>query len=304
MMSYPMRKGITMTTGAPELIDLDSGRRVALHRVAEGSSGRTIVFCHAAPGSGTFDPDPDATAARDVTLLAVDRPGYGGSDPLPEGEWATVASAADDLAAVLDRLDTGPVGVAGWSAGGRIGAALAANRPDLVERLGIIATPAPNDAVKWIPDEQQAGIDALMGMPAAEVHTTLAGQFTGMVPEDPHAPEALALLGLSPVDEATVLSLPGARERLATMVQGAYAQGVTGLVDDIISYTMRPWGFDPASVAATTLLLYGSEDPVTGQAHATWWQGHLPNARVEMVPNAGHMVVIPMWERVLAHLVS
>jgi pimeloyl-ACP methyl ester carboxylesterase len=55
-----------------------------------------------------------------VTLLAADRPGYGQSDPLSEASWASVSSAADDVAAAIDHMVGGPsvslVGrrVAGW----------------------------------------------------------------------------------------------------------------------------------------------------------------------------------------------
>jgi pimeloyl-ACP methyl ester carboxylesterase len=101
-----------------DAIRLKSGRVVALRTLAHGSSGRTIVFCHPAPGAGSLDPDPRATAARDLTMIALDRPGYGGSEPMPGDEWATVAGAADDLAEVLDARGIAKVGVAGWSAGG------------------------------------------------------------------------------------------------------------------------------------------------------------------------------------------
>ncbi|MFN8541881.1 MAG: alpha/beta fold hydrolase [Thermomicrobiales bacterium] len=134
-----------------EMFERDGGRKVAIHRIANGDTGRTIVFCHPAPGSGAFDPLPEQTEARGVTLLAVDRPGYGQSDPIATGEWASVGSAADDLAAVIAQLGVGPVGVAGWSAGGRVALALAARHPDLVDRAVVIGTPAPYAAVPWIP---------------------------------------------------------------------------------------------------------------------------------------------------------
>src|SRR5690242_16909136 len=82
-------------------VRLRDGRRIGLHRLASGP-GRTIVFCHSAPGAGAFDPDPAATRARGITLLAVDRPGYGLSDPVAPDDWSTVAGAADDIAEVLD----------------------------------------------------------------------------------------------------------------------------------------------------------------------------------------------------------
>jgi pimeloyl-ACP methyl ester carboxylesterase len=258
-------------------------------------------LCHAAPGSGVFDPEPEQTWARGVTLLAVDRPGYGQSDPIPGGEWASVGSAADDLAAVIDRLSGGPVGVAGWSAGGRVALALAARRPDLVDRVVVIGTPAPHSEVPWIPAEQQAALDQLRGLLPEEVHSILGKQLTPLIPADEHAPEALGMLGISPADDKA-LALPDARLRLARMLAGAFAQGAVGLAGDIAGYILQSWGLEILAVQSKTLLLYGSRDPIAGQKHGAWWQKQLPDARLEVVPGAGHLLILPMWQRALSHL--
>lgn len=290
-----------MSESSIEYVTRDGGRRIAVHRLAEGDAVRTIVFCHPAPGSGAFDPLPEQTGARGVTLLAVDRPGYGRSDPIATGEWASVGSAADDLAAVIDHLGVGPVGVAGWSAGGRVALALAARHPDLVDRVVVIGTPAPHEAVPWIPPDQYAALDALRALPPEEAHAILGQQLTPLIPPDAAAPAARALLAASPADDAA-LALPGARDRLTAMLSVAFAQGATGLVADIAGYTLQPWGFDVAAIRAKTRLLYGSRDPSTGQKHGIWWQKNLPDARLEVSPGAGHLHVIPIWHRALSHL--
>lgn len=277
------------------------GRLVGLHRVNQGAKDRIVVLCHPAPGSGAFDPDPVATGRRNVTLLAVDRPGYGDSDPLPENTWMTVDTAARDIAAVLDGLGSGPVGVAGWSAGGRVAMALAALRPDLVERLVIVATPAPHEEIPWIPDEIQQGINAMRDLPPETVHAIMQEQFGGIVSSDVEPANLVALLGASPADD-DALALPGAHERIAEMLGVAVRQGTTGMVADIAGYSLRPWGFDPADVQARTLLLYGSQDPICANRHAQWWQQSLPHARVEMSPGAGHLLILKRWDRALAHL--
>lgn len=86
-------------------IDRPGGRRVAVQDLTSDApaDAPVVLLCHAAPGSGRFDPDPAATAATGVRLLAPDRPGYGGSDP-ERDRFATVDSAADDAAAVLERI--------------------------------------------------------------------------------------------------------------------------------------------------------------------------------------------------------
>jgi pimeloyl-ACP methyl ester carboxylesterase len=185
---------------------LASGREIGVHRFGPepGDGERTIVFCHAAPGSGAFDPVPHETERRGVTILAPDRPGYGHSAMVRDGEWATVDRAADDIAEILDRIETGRVGVVGWSAGGRVALALAARHPDRVDRVVVVATPAPDEEVPWIPPEQKAGIDAMRGLPAARVHAALGEQLMAMVPADPRSPEALGALGYSDAADATL----------------------------------------------------------------------------------------------------
>ena len=283
-----------------DLFTLKGGRRVAVHHLVDGAR-HTVVFFHSAPGSGNFDPDPGATAKRQVTLIAPDRPGYGNSDPVSGAEWATVASAADDAAEILQRMKAGPIGAAGWSAGGRVALALAARHPELVDRVVILATPAPDEEVPWIPPEQKQGLEALRGLPPGEVHARLAAQLGQMLPADAPPEAALAMLGRSPADEPA-LAAPGASERLSAMLQTALAQGMQGLAADLAGYCLRPWGFEPADVQAKTLCLYGAKDAIAGSRHGAWWQKNLPQARLEMVPEAGHLLVILMWQRVLSFL--
>lgn len=282
-------------------ISVANGRAVEIH--TENTSGsRSVLFCHAAPGSGAFDPDPSVTERHDVSLLAPDRPGYGGSDPVGAGTWASVDSAAADAAAMLDRHGLASIGAIGWSAGGRVALALAAQRPDLVSRVAIVATPAPHEEVPWIPPEQAAGVEALRGLPPDTVHAALSQQLAGIVPSDPASAEALGPLGASDAD-GEALNVEGVRERLATMLEESYRQGVTGIAQDITGYTLAPWGFEPSNVRQPVLLVYGADDPAIGEAHARWWESALPDARSMVVADAGHFVVIPKWAEILDFVV-
>lgn len=59
---------------------------------------------------------------------------------------------------------------------------------------------------------------------------------------------------------------------------------------------------DLTKVTAKTLLIFGSADPSTGHSHGSRWQKQLQNARLEMVPGAGHDLLEERWGRVLSHL--
>jgi pimeloyl-ACP methyl ester carboxylesterase len=292
------------TTSAPRFLTRPGGRRIAVRDLApDAPAGAPVVlFCHAAPGSGAFDPDPEVTAARGVRLLAVDRAGYGGSDPVDDG-FATVALAADDAAAVLEEvLAPGTrAGVVGWSAGGRVAMALAARRPELLSGVAVIGTPAPDEEVSWIPPDIRAGIDALRGAPVPDAHAALSAEMGPMLAAL-SGDARFGMVGIGDQD-AAALAEPGVADRVRGMLDEAFAQGGAGLIADIAGYTLQPWGFEPADVAAEVLLGYGAGDEL-GEPHGRWWQQALPHARLEVVPDVGHLVVVPFWDSALAHVTA
>lgn len=292
-----------MTTSTVRHIERPGGRLVAVHDLTPELplDAPVVLFSHIAPGSGAFDPDPAVTAQLGVRLIGLDRPGYGGSDPVSGEEFATVALAADDAAAVLEDVLTpgATAGVIGWSAGGRVALALAARRPDLVTRVAVIGTPAPDEEVSWIPAEHKAGIEALRGASVSDAHAALSASFAPML--DALTGDArFALLGVGEAD-AAALARPGVADRLRVMLDGTLAQGAIGMAADVAGYTLAPWGFEPRDVAVEVLLGYGAADEL-GPPHGEWWQGALPKARLEIVPDVGHLVVVPFWEQALAHV--
>ncbi|MFP3466435.1 alpha/beta fold hydrolase [Leifsonia sp. SIMBA_070] len=300
---------------ADRTFTLRSGRVVGVSGFGDPDAERLVVFCHAAPGSSVFDPDPDASAERNAHIIAIDRPGYGSSDPWPLGSWPSIVQAADDIAEYLRSVVvaesvigvTRPrtVGVAGWTAGGRIALAVAARHPQLVDRVAIIGTPAPNEAVPWIDPQLQALSHQLSAMAPGEALSRLSAMLQPQADAVAAASEPgdvpLDLLGIGAVDQQA-LSRPGVRDRLGRMLKEAFRQGTGGVAGDILSYTARPWGFELADVAAKTLVVVGQADPLAGHAHGAWYQKALPDARLEAIPGVGHLAVVPAWERVLAHL--
>jgi pimeloyl-ACP methyl ester carboxylesterase len=281
-----------MTTNT---ITRPDARQVAFEVVGP-SDGPPVLLCHAAPGSRAFDPDPTSTAAAGVRLVTIDRPGSGGSDPLADGVVPTIPQFAADAAAVLDGLGITDAVVAGWSAGGRVAAALAAARPDLVGTLFVIATPAPDEEVPWVPDEQRAAIQVMKADPPAAVGQ-MAGMLAGMLEE---GADATALVAAGAADARVLAADDDLRARLDTMLGESLRQGPTGLAAEIVSYTVAEWGFDPASVGAPTTCVYGGADDVVPPAHGEWWASRIPEARVEVVEGAGHLVVVPAWAGVLS----
>ncbi|GAB3809158.1 alpha/beta hydrolase [Humibacter antri] len=298
---------------ADQLFTLEDGRRIGVCSHGNPVADRIVIFCHPAPGSGMFDPDPSVSEESDAHIVALDRPGYGSSDPLPAGVWPSVARIADDIAQFLrTRSETGMslgagaergVSVVGWSAGGRVALALAARHPQLISRVAVVGTPAPNEAVEWIPKPLAEQSEALSHLAADEAFERLTDAFAHeaaargfQVSDTP----PLGVLGVRDVDHS-VLERPGVRDRLEAMLQDAVRQGSIGQVTDLLAYTAHPWGFDLADVKAPTLLVYGREDGI-GPAHGDWYASQLANATRDDIDGVGHLAIVPAWKRVLDFL--
>ncbi|KQQ08556.1 alpha/beta fold hydrolase [Rathayibacter sp. Leaf296] len=286
---------------------LKSGRALGVTWTGPEHAEHVVVLAHPAPGSADFDPDPEATARHGARLLSVDRPGYGASELLNDldqagaGAPATPEQAAADIAEYLATIGIASITAAGWSAGGRVALALSANYPGLVERLAVLATPAPDDAVPWVGDDNRAMLESLRALAPADAVRALGTMLGEAFGPDPDPAALLGMLGTAGAD-APLLEAPGVRDRLLRMLERAAAQGTTGMAADIVGYTLLDWGFAVDQVASPALLLYGAEDPEVGRVHGEWYAARLADSRLEVVPGRGHLLAVSEWDRVLSFL--
>jgi pimeloyl-ACP methyl ester carboxylesterase len=294
---------------ADRTVALRDGRKLGIQGRGDPLAARIVVFCHPAPGACTFDPVPLVTSSAGVHLLAFDRPGYGASTPLEADVRPSVADRADDIAEYLtamraeisssgDAATVPSVGVVGWSAGGRVALALAARYPGLVDRVAVVATPAPDSSVSWIPPQYAESLSRLAELPTEQAKAQLGEMLQAQRPAGEPDP---ALVGVGEADAET-LDSPGTRDRIERMLEQAYVQGVEGVVADLLSYATDDWGFDFGAVTAKTLLVYGGADAVAGSAHGRWYRHRIPHAKLTVVPRRGHLVIVDAWQRILDHM--
>ena len=109
--------------GAETFVALASGPR--MHAIVRGD-GPTIVLVHGLPGQASeWRATSELLAAHGRHVIAIDRLGYGHSDPR-DGDDFTYEANARELRELLDALDLTDVTVVGWSYGG--GTAMTAAR--------------------------------------------------------------------------------------------------------------------------------------------------------------------------------
>jgi pimeloyl-ACP methyl ester carboxylesterase len=286
----------TIPTPTTRLLGLEDGRTLAVDAVGP-DDGDVVVFLHSAPGSRRFDPDPRVTAAAGVRLVTIDRAGYGASTPYPERHVPSVAGHADDTAEALHQLGLRDVAVAGWSAGGRVALALAARHPDLVRAVAIVGTPAPQDAVPWVPEEHLGMTEALRPDPASATAAITSAFASAGAPGE----GALAMVSGGAADEA-VTEDAERRARLLAMLDEAFRPGPVGVATDIVADQIVPWGFDVTAIGAPVTLFYGADDVAISPAHGRWYADRLAAAELVVVPDAGHLVVMRAWAAILGAL--
>ncbi|WES64837.1 alpha/beta fold hydrolase [Microbacter sp. GSS18] len=245
-----------------------SGRRLGVTVLGDPAAPRTIALFTPMPGAAGFDPDPLETRRSGVRIVTVDRPGYGGSEPIALGELATFGRHADDVARHLRRaVGAGAtVGVVGWGVGGHAAAALAGRHPDLVDRLALVDTPA------------------------------------SIRPGDVATPYDPADLCIRP-DEPSLSVNAGLGRRVERMLADAALGHGAGFSFDRSALRSRDWAQTLRRIDADTVLLYGSGHPLVSAAvDGARLRRRIRGARVVRVPDAAGLAIGAVWPRILDHV--
>lgn len=103
----------------------------------EAGQGRPLLFVHSLGASGRIWAGQMAEFSRGFRVIAPDLRGHGRS---PYREPVTLAAMAEDLAALLERLQAAPAHMVGISMGGVILQELYGRRPSLAASLTLCCT--------------------------------------------------------------------------------------------------------------------------------------------------------------------
>lgn len=196
---------------------LTDGRLVRVYDTGgqDASDALTVLWHHGSPQTGApLEPLLSAAAARGIRLLSYGRPSYGGSSPHP---GRNVASAAADVAQIVDALGVARFSVMGASGGGPHALACAALLPDRVMGVVCLASLAPfTETFDWY-----AGMVSDGGLRAAAAGREARERYA--------ASDEFDESSFTPADWA---ALKGAWVLLGADAGQADAAGPDGLIDD------------------------------------------------------------------------
>ncbi len=117
-------------------------------------TGHLVVFVHGTPGDAEAWADYLMTVPKGFHYVAIDRPGFGHSGP--DDAVTSLPEQAEAVAAIVRANGAKPAVLVGHSLGGPIIAQVAADDPDLVAALVIVAG-SLDPALEYVPFIQYVG---------------------------------------------------------------------------------------------------------------------------------------------------
>jgi 2-hydroxy-6-oxonona-2,4-dienedioate hydrolase len=261
-----------------ELADTDHElRHVDVHgvrtRVLRAGSGPDLVLLHGTGGHLEAYARDIAGLAADFRVTAYDMVGHGWSD-LPDRPY-TIDVLCDHLTGLMDALGIGTAHLSGESLGGWVAAWAAAHQPDRVGRM-VLNTPG-NIANK------------------PEVMKRLVESTTAAVRDPSDATVRRRVEFLFHHTEMVTDELVNLRRAVYSRPGFLTAIGNTLVLQD--PEIRKDFAWDPSwvgKITAPTLLLWTDHDPTGGLDEAEMLLSWLPDARLEVIEDAGHW---PQWEK-------
>lgn len=234
-------------------------------REVEGR-GDSVVFVHGLLASSATWQHVLAPASAGRPAIAVDLPGFGCSDrPWPYDY--TVGGEANALLGYLDTRGIGRAVLAGNSLGGAAAALIAAEHPERVEALVLVAPATPDTPIPW---------------PVRTLRIPLLGEIAMALVNRPTVAYGLRhrlfarasrVTGSAIEDAWFPLTVPGTRRAALAAIR---------------SDPRRYLGLE-SRIRVPALILWGREDRLIPVGEAERLASHIEGSRLVVLPDAGHL---------------
>ncbi|MDQ2780881.1 MAG: alpha/beta fold hydrolase [Pseudomonadota bacterium] len=206
--------------------------------------------------------------SRHCRVIRYDQPGAGLTGADPSGDYSD-ERAMQVLLALMDRLGVQHATLIGHSMGGRLAWKMAADHPERVDRLVLIAPdgfPTPGS---------EAGTGFEVPWYAGLVKQVLPRALVAQGLKAAYADPQRALTDARLTRYYDLLRAPGVRGALIERLRQLKPSDPTALL---------------ARITAPTLLLWGQEDAMIPVANGADYLRAIPQARLVTLPGAGHVV--------------
>jgi pimeloyl-ACP methyl ester carboxylesterase len=247
------------------------GSEVNYVDIGDDRSQHPIVFIHGLGGQWQNFLENIPRFAQERRVVAPDLPGFGASE-MPS-EKITIGFYARVVAELLDRLELGPCVVVGNSMGGYVSAELAIQRPELVERLVLVAAAG----VSQMDVAKQPVIAAAKAIALATTMDAARLRATARRPRLRHA--ALAFVARHPAGLKSDLAFEG-------FMSGTGRPGFEPALRANLEYDFRERLPD---IGCPTLVVWGENDLIIPVRDADKFVELIEGSRKLVMKDTGHV---------------
>ena len=278
-------------------VELSDRRRLGIAEYGP-PTGRPVLWFHGTPGARRQIPPRGRAAAeeRGVRIVAIERPGIGGSTA---HLYERVADWVDDVEEVAECLGLGRFGVVGLSGGGPYALACASQLPDRVVAAAILGGVAPavgEDAAPGGLVSLAPYAEPLVALWRRPLGRGLHRLLRGILPWSEQFMNQF--FKLMPPGDQELYSEPAMREMfLDDFVRGSRDQ-MQSVVSDIILFG-RPWGFSLGEIRTPVRFWHGDSDNIVPLSHGEHMAARVSDSQLRVRPGEGHLGTLAAAEEVL-----
>jgi pimeloyl-ACP methyl ester carboxylesterase len=269
------------------MVALPDGRDLAYEEYGD-PAGFPVLSFHGSPSS-RLDAAPahDAALALGVRLISPDRPGIGRSTFQRDRrllDWPA------DVAGLTGSLGIDRFAVMGWSAGGPYAAACAARMDGQVTAVALLSSSVPLDRYgtsRGLTIDDRTVLFLVRRVPRVAsvlMRLTIANASDLRLFHE--------IRRRFPAVDRAALDRRGTPAEAVAFLREAMRQGPQGCVEDYRIFG-DPWGFELEEISVPVHIWEGSRDHTGPPEYREFLQRHLPCATVTVVPDEGHLSLLP-----------
>jgi pimeloyl-ACP methyl ester carboxylesterase len=283
-----------------QTVTLSDGRRLGF--ACYGPQSETVVFHFHGSAGSRFERPVNEVILFDlgIRLISVDRPGHGLSDLHRNRK---LLDWPGDIKQLASHLGIDSFYVMGLSAGGPHALACAYKLRDQVLACAVVSSPAPPERIhpyrglsvshriitfifrniSWLTLKMRRGMHRLTGGDVDTLRSRLLASFP-------------------PVDRE-ILQTESNLQMMIEEIREGYCQGWEGpATDDTVIFS--PWAFPLNQISAPVDIWHGDMDQNISPDQAKYNQNSIPNSRLSIWPELGHLGLLSKWREVLNALIT
>lgn len=276
-------------------ITLPDGRRLT-YRLYGSAAGAPVLAFHEGLGSSLLPPSTDGLArSLGLCIVAADRPGFGGSDPLPDHSFAAIAA---DMEALCDTLDIQRPAILALLAGAAPALATAARMGPRIAKVVLLSGRPPRPT----PDADATPLTAFRAR--LERHAWLRPTIFRLLKTRVSATLIGRMLRRAARNSPGDLDYLNRNPDLPAFVSAYVAEALEG--DGVgpsaeLAANQADTGIRLEDIEAPLVLFHGAEDQLSPLEPLRRYLGQHPY-ELTLIGDIGQLMTLKHWDRVLGAL--